>query len=59
MAAEPLTPEESGALAAAILELAEAGDHEAAARLGDLAKDPAELRKVLAEGDRGAPAAAE
>lgn len=48
MAAEPLTADESQELAEAMLELAEAGEHEAAKHLGELAQDPDALRKVLA-----------
>lgn len=50
MPAEPLTADESAALAEAILELAEAGEHEASERLGELAGDPAAVRQVLADG---------
>jgi hypothetical protein len=48
MTTEPLTPQEQADLVGAIFHLAEAGDHEAAARVGELAKDPAELRRVMA-----------
>jgi len=48
MATEPLTADEQQALIAAMLELAEQGEHEAAARLGELAQDPDAVRQVLA-----------
>jgi len=51
MPAAPLTADESAALVAAMLELAEAGDHDAAEHLGELAQDPDAVRKILAGGD--------
>lgn len=52
MPAEPLTADEQAALVAAMLELAEGGEHEAAERLGQLAADPDAVREVLAgDGD--------
>ena len=48
MPAEPLTADESAALVQAMLELAEAGNHDAAQHLADLASDPDAVREVLA-----------
>lgn len=56
MPAEPLTADESAALVEAMLELAEAGKHDAAEHLGQLAQDPDAVRKVLA-GDDAEPGA--
>ena len=44
---EPLTHAETLALTDAILQAAEAGDHQAAADLAALAKDPDAVRKIL------------
>jgi hypothetical protein len=49
--ADPLTADEQAALIAAMIELAEQGDHDGAAHLGELAQNPDDLRKVLAGDD--------
>ncbi len=45
---DELTGEESDALAAAIFQAMEDGHHDQAEALGQLAADPAKLRRVLA-----------
>jgi hypothetical protein len=54
VAAEPLTAEEQAAVVAAMLQLTADGDADGAERLGQLAQNPDELRKVLAAADQGA-----
>ena len=48
MPAAPLTAAESRRLAGLMLDLAEQGEHETNARLGELAADPDAVRQVLA-----------
>jgi hypothetical protein len=51
MATDALTADESAAVVEAMAQLIADGKHDAAAKLGELAANPAELRKVLAGGD--------
>lgn len=51
MATDALTAEETAAVVEAMTQLITDGKHDAAAKLGELAGNPAELRKVLAGGD--------
>lgn len=49
---KPLTAEEQAAVVAAMVQLTADGDADGAEHLGQLAQNPDELRKVLADADK-------